>query len=139
MERDPAVGEVWLYPYLWAWQQDLGETEGRKDRPTAIVAAVHDAEGQLHIALLPITSKSPGSDRISMEIPMMEARRIGLTTSHALWIIFDDYNFDAYGESYYFDPDGRIGALSSAFLALVTARFIKALKERAIRRIRRDT
>lgn len=137
--NDPVAGDVWHYPYLWAWQQDRGETEGRKDRPTAIVAAVHDDKGRLHIALLPITSQPPRKDRISMVIPLMEARRIGLTTAQPLWIVFDDYNFDDYSESYYFELGGRIGALSSAFLALVTARFIKALADRKSRRIRLDT
>lgn len=135
---DPRVGEVWRYPFLWDRQASQGETEGRKERPTAIVAAVHDDNGSLYLALLPITSQSPGIGRISLPIPQMEARRIGLTTAQPLWVIIDEYNHDNLAESYYFDPEGRIGVMSAAFLKLVSVAFVTALRERRTRRVRRD-
>ena len=36
MTDRPQTGDVFHYPYLWAWQSALGETEGRKDRPSAL-------------------------------------------------------------------------------------------------------
>jgi hypothetical protein len=37
MSREFLPGEIIAYPYLWAWQSDGGETEGRKSRPTCVV------------------------------------------------------------------------------------------------------
>ncbi|MBY5412804.1 hypothetical protein HFO98_31140 [Rhizobium leguminosarum] len=34
MSHEFRPGEVISYPYLWAWQQQRGETEGRKQRPS---------------------------------------------------------------------------------------------------------
>lgn len=135
---DPRPGEVWRYPFLWDRQARQGETEGRKERPTAIVAAVHDGKGAIHAALLPITTKPPGDRRISVPIPQMEARRIGLTTVQPLWVIIDEYNHDNLSDSWYFDPEARIGTMSAAFLKLVSVAFVTALRERRTRRIRRD-
>ncbi|MGQ0565782.1 MAG: hypothetical protein ACT4OK_12020 [Gemmobacter sp.] len=72
---DPRPGDIWRYPYLWDRQARQGETEGRKDRPAAIVAAVHDAQGTLYLALLAITTKPPGEGRIALPIPQTEAHR----------------------------------------------------------------
>ncbi|AEG57336.1 type II toxin-antitoxin system Phd/YefM family antitoxin [Sinorhizobium meliloti] len=33
MSREFPPGQVIAYPYLWAWQHEHGETEGRKTRP----------------------------------------------------------------------------------------------------------
>jgi hypothetical protein len=135
---DPCAGEVWRYPFLWDRQSKFGETEGRKERPTAIVAAVHDAKGSLFLALLPITTQQPGTGRISLPIPQMEARRIGLTTAQPLWVIIDEYNHDNLSRSYYFDQEGRIGAMSAAFLKQVSVAFVTALQQRRTARVRRD-
>ncbi len=37
---EPRPGLVISYSYLWRDQNEAGETEGRKDRPCAIIAAV---------------------------------------------------------------------------------------------------
>jgi hypothetical protein len=135
---DPRAGEVWRYPFLWDQQSKQGETEGRKERPTAIVAAVHDAGGSLFLALLPISTQRPAKGRISLAIPEIEARRIGLTSAQPLWVIIDEYNHDNLTKSYYFDPEGRIGAMSAAFLKLASVAFVTALRERRTNRVRRD-
>lgn len=43
MSREFRLGEVISYPYLWAWQQQRGETEGRKRRPVCVVVAIRNA------------------------------------------------------------------------------------------------
>ena len=43
MSREFLRGQIIAYPYLWAWQNDRGETEGRKSRPTCVVVAVRGA------------------------------------------------------------------------------------------------
>ena len=41
--RSDRPGQIVEYPYLWQWQQDRGESDGRKRRPVCIVAAVRGA------------------------------------------------------------------------------------------------
>lgn len=47
MSRELLPGQVISYPYLWAWQNERGETEGRKRRPTCVVAAVRGTKDGL--------------------------------------------------------------------------------------------
>src|SRR5690349_9809646 len=57
MSSDLPSGTVIHYPYLWRWQRERGETEGRKERPVCIVVAVQNPRDALtHLALLAITS-----------------------------------------------------------------------------------
>jgi hypothetical protein len=134
---DPGEGDIWRYPYLWRWQSDRGETEGRKDRPTAIIAATRDAEDQKHLFLLPLTTKAPSPDRISLEVPSIEARRAGLTETDQVWVILDEYNYDVIETSFYFDPEGRVGRFSAAFSKKLLAAYSVALASQQTRRVSR--
>lgn len=134
---DPRPGDIWRYPYLWHRQSQAGETEGRKDRPTAIVAAVRNQNGDLIIALLPITTKRPPADCAAIEIPPIEARRAGLATEIPLWVILQEFNQDTVGASWYLEPDGRMGSIGPAFLARLTRKFLDHLKNRTTLAIRR--
>ena len=120
---DPSSGDVWRYPYLWSWQAERGETEGRKPRPVTLAAVVPIRSTKTMLYLLPITSLPPDEDRDTLEIPTTEARRVGLTDEQPLWIILDEHNRDILEQSFHFEPDGRIGTFSKAFIAQVAARF----------------
>src|SRR6185312_5399397 len=78
MSRELLPGQIIAYPYLWAWQNDRGETDGRKSRPTCVVVAVRSAkDGLTHLALLAVTTQPPQLDRAAIEVPDTEARRAG--------------------------------------------------------------
>ena len=55
----PAAGQVFDYHYLWKWQADRGETEGRKKRPSCVVIVVTNRAGQHVMFIAPVTSKAP--------------------------------------------------------------------------------
>ena len=76
----PVAGQVFDYHYLWKWQADRGETEGRKIRPSCVVIVVTDRAGHHVMFIAPITSKAPDPGRTALEIPETEARRAGLDT-----------------------------------------------------------
>lgn len=79
MSREFRPGEVIAYPYLWAWQQQRGETEGRKQRPVCVVIAIRGTnDGNTHLALLAVTTQSPQAGRLALEIPEIECKRAGL-------------------------------------------------------------
>lgn len=95
MSREYLPGQIITYPYLWAWQQDRGETEGRKNRPTCVVIAVRGVnDGLTHLALLAITTQPPQGSRMALDIPEIERKRAGLGDLKRCWIVVDEYNYD---------------------------------------------
>jgi hypothetical protein len=134
----PEQGDVWSYSYLWRWQHERGETEGRKSRPSAFVATVASVDGRTDLFILAITKTEPGRDRLAIEIPQMERARAGLAADLRLWIMLDEYNHDHLETSFYLEPNGYIGKFSSAFHKQVLSRFVQAAKERRVRRISRN-
>ncbi len=133
---EPAAGDLWRYDYLWRWQHEVGETEGRKSRPVAFVAVVAGRDGMTNLFILPITSMPPAPDRLAMEVPPIERRRAGLDDM-PLWIMLDEYNHDLLEQSFYFDPSARIGAFSTAFQQKALRAFVQAGKKRRAKRVPR--
>ena len=111
----PAAGQVFDYHYLWKWQADRGETEGRKKRPSCVVIVVTNAAGHHIMFIAPITSKAPEPGRSSLEIPETEARRANLDTNLPLWVILDELNADVLETSYTLEERSARGTFSPAF------------------------
>ncbi|ESZ08391.1 hypothetical protein X737_33090 [Mesorhizobium sp. L48C026A00] len=124
-------GQVISYPYLWAWQHERGETEGRKSRPTCVVIAVRGArDGLTHLGLLAITTQPPPGDRVGLEVSAIECRRAGLTDLKRCWIVVDEYNYDIAERSWYIESDGKpLGRFSKAFMMKIAGAFIEARSE----------
>ncbi len=128
MSREFQPGQVIVYPYLWAWQAERGETEGRKMRPTCVVVAVSGAnDGLTHLALLAITTQPPQRGRTALEIPDIERRRAGLGDITRCWIVVDEYNYDVAERSWYIEPgSGVLGRFSKTFVMKIAVAFAKA-------------
>ena len=125
------------YPYLWAREARRGETEGRKERPVAVGVRVARVDGDL-LLLFPITTKEPEPGRFAVEIPLIEKRRAGLDQDLRLWIIFEEYNTDIVGQSFYLEPDPPLGRFSKAFFLPLIRAFIAQRKNlTAVRRMER--
>lgn len=128
------IGSVIIYPYLWLREALGGETSGRKSRPAAVVVRRPSASGDV-IALLAITSQSPSKSQAAIEIPDAEKRRAGLDGDLRLWIVFDEYNVDVVGNSFYLEPQTPIGSFSKAFFVPLFERFVHELpKIKAVKR-----
>ena len=128
MSREFLPGQVIDYPYLWAWQHERDETEGRKARPTCVVVAVRGAnDGLTHLTLLAITTQPPQADRIAVEVSDIECRRAGLNDIKRCWIVVDEYNYDVAERSWYIEPHSKIlGRFSKAFMMKIAAAFAQA-------------
>ena len=111
----PAPGQVFDYHYLWKWQADRGETEGRKKRPSCVVIVVTNAAGQHVIFIAPITSKGPDKGRTAIQIPETEARRANLDSDVPLWVVLDELNADVLETSYTLEERSARGSFSPAF------------------------
>ncbi len=123
MGEPPKAGDILHYPYLWAWQQARGETEGCKPRPTAVAVTLHRSDGHRQVYLLAITSQPPDRAGKALEIPETDRRRAGLDQDRQLWIILDEYNVDTVDRSYYLNADDLIGRLATPFLRQVQRAF----------------
>ena len=137
MNDTPCAGEVWDYPYLWAWQDARDETEGRKNRPSAVVVTLRRHDGRTAIYLLAVTSKMPGNGRAVLEIPETERHRAGLSRDKRLWVVLDEFNSDVYENSYYMEPKAQIGTFGDAFLKQIQQRFREIVRQRKSKGIRR--
>ncbi|MBB3747008.1 hypothetical protein FHX10_006561 [Rhizobium sp. BK591] len=128
MSREFRPGEVISYPYLWAWQQQRGETEGRKQRPVCVVIAIRGtSDGNTHLALLAITTQPPQAGRSALEIPDIERKRAGLGDLKQSWIMVDEYNYDIVERSWYIEPDQQIlGRFSKSFMVKIAGMFADA-------------
>ncbi|MEO9824146.1 MAG: hypothetical protein ABJF50_06990 [Paracoccaceae bacterium] len=112
----PEAGQVFDYHYLWKWQDEKGETEGRKKRPSCMALAMVNAEGQQVLFIAPITSKQPDAERVAIAIPETEteteAHRAKLDSHIPLWVIVDELNADVLETSYTLEdrsPRGQVG------------------------------
>ncbi|MGE0238943.1 MAG: hypothetical protein AB7F09_13065 [Parvibaculaceae bacterium] len=117
------------YPYLWVREASAGETEGRKHRPVAVGIRYPTTNGEDLLLLLPITTQPPQPGRFAVEIPEIEKRRAGLEVAVRLWLIFDEYNEDVIGKSFYLEPDPPLGRFSMAFFLPLMREFIRRRSE----------
>ncbi|QEP30595.1 hypothetical protein [Pukyongiella litopenaei] len=111
----PAAGQVFDYHYLWKWQADRGESEGRKKRPSCVVIVVTNQTGQHVMFIAPITSKSPDEGRVALKIPETEARRARLDSDVPLWVVLDELNADILETSYTIEERSPRGSFGAAF------------------------
>ena len=88
----PRAGLVIRYVYLWSHEAGKGATEGRKDRPAAIVVATRkEANGEVRVIVAPITHEPPSDPDASIEIPAGVSRDLGLDGERQ-WIRLDELN-----------------------------------------------
>ncbi|MBY3158483.1 hypothetical protein HFO56_40020 [Rhizobium laguerreae] len=120
------TASVIRYPYLWAREAGRGETEGRKERPVVVGVRMPRRDGDL-VLFFPVTTKQPEASRFAVEVPAIEKRRAGLDADRRLWIIFDEFNTDIVGNSFYLEPEPPTGRFSKAF-------FLPLLRELISRR-----
>ncbi|MCZ0738172.1 hypothetical protein [Phreatobacter sp. AB_2022a] len=122
-------GSVIRFSYLWTREAVSGETEGRKDRPTAFGMRVPKPNGEDLVVLFPITSQPPQPGRFAVEVPDMEKRRGGLDSALQLWIVLDDYNTDIIGRSFHLEPLPPLGQFSKAFFLTLMREFVRLRSE----------
>jgi len=129
----PAAGQVFDYHFLWKWQADRGETEGRKKRPSCVAIVVVNEAGEHIMFIAPITSQPPSQDRSTLRIPETEVRRAKLDASVPLWVMVDELNADILEASYTLEERTPRGAFSTAF----TDSIVRGVQEvRAVGRLK---
>ncbi len=88
---NPHVGLVINYEYLWKNESDKGAEDGKKTRPTCIIAKVtHENDKDSIVLVLPITH-SPQNPSEALKIPPDVKRFIGLDDEDQ-WVICSEVN-----------------------------------------------
>ena len=138
---EPQTGQVIGYSYLWARQHDDGEVSGRKARPVCVVVPVKTREGT--VVLFPLTSQPPGRDRLAIEVPEIERRRLKLRGNARCWIILDEANQDRLPGSFHIEPISydpvvaTYGVMSPAFMQIVIKTIARAIRGSQVRLVPR--
>lgn len=134
----PKTGDVFDYPYLWGWQDDRGETEGRKDRPSCVALIVPIAQDKHRIYILPLTTKEPEPGRHSIAIPQTERVRAGLGKDREQWLLLDEWNREVLETSYYFSDRKQRGSFSRRFMDQALIELRKLLASKSISTVGRE-
>lgn len=86
MPFDPKPGLVIRYDFLWKEEEREGYSEGRKDRPCAIIVTTTPKDdGHRDVILCPITHSPPKIGESAVEIPYKMARHLKLDDEQC-WI-----------------------------------------------------
>jgi hypothetical protein len=89
---NPEPGLIISYSYLWHGEYEVGQQEGRKDRPSVIVLAVErETDETTVVTVLPITHSAPSDSKTAVEIPMPVKRHLGLDERRS-WIVVSEGN-----------------------------------------------
>jgi hypothetical protein len=88
----PLPGLVIRYGFLWSREARAGATEGRKDRPCAIVVAVpRNQHGDTRVVVVPVTHAAPEDPSSAVVLPSAVKASLGLDAEPA-WVRLDELN-----------------------------------------------
>ncbi|GBQ96711.1 hypothetical protein AA23498_2712 [Acetobacter nitrogenifigens DSM 23921 = NBRC 105050] len=89
----PSQGAVIRYSYLWADENAAGAEEGRKDRPTLVLAlSVRNEDGLAELLVLAITHSPPRDKTEAVPLPKDVKRLLGLDDAPS-WIVTTEANY----------------------------------------------
>jgi hypothetical protein len=130
------------YAYLWRGEHEQGRDEGAKDRPSVIVLAARDIEGETIVIVAPITHSAPGGPEDAIEIPMATKARLGLDTERS-WVVVNEVNRFVWpgpdlaplpGNPKRFD----YGFLPPRFFKKITSQILNRARTRKLKEVRRQ-
>ena len=88
----PEPGLVLNYAYLWHYEHQAQQEEGRKDRPSVIVLCVRrERDDATLVTVLPITHRPPAEPPSAVELPLAVKRHLGLDDARS-WVMVDEGN-----------------------------------------------
>ena len=122
----PIPGLVIRYAYLWKREADVGQIEGQKHRPCAIVVAVEREEGELVVTLAPLTRRRPKNLQKAVALTAATRRRLGLG-NQPNWILASEVN-----SFYWPGPDLRPTAKGQYAYGELPAVVFEALKQKIL-------
>jgi hypothetical protein len=116
------------YSYLWRSEAKLGRTEGRKDRPCAIVLAVKSVAGKTVAVVAPVTHSPSLAADGAIELPASTKARLGLDHARS-WIITNDLNYFTWPGPDIRPIDSMRGIAYGYLPAALTKRLVESVRE----------
>ncbi|WP_340245346.1 hypothetical protein [Roseobacter sp. HKCCA2468] len=104
----PRAEDVLRYPYLWARQAGHRVTEGRKNRPYAVILFLKAGRGSRELCWCAVAIQPPQTDTHAVEVTEIEDRRTGLDSCLPLWVVMGEHNVDVFKQSLYIEPHSHI-------------------------------
>jgi hypothetical protein len=139
----PEPGLVIRYSYLWLREHHAGREDGSKDRPCAIILALHTDEDGEQVLVVPVTHSPPENPAAALELPPVVKQHLGLDTERS-WVVLSESNLFTWP-----GPDLRriadrddssvaYGFLPPKFFAELRRRFVALENEARSRRVMRS-
>jgi hypothetical protein len=86
----PEPGLVISYAYLWNYEAQDGQEEGRKHRPCVIVLTLQrQPDSEAIVTVLPITHRPPQESSAAVEIPHPIKQHLGLDDARS-WVVVSE-------------------------------------------------
>lgn len=87
----PEPGLVIRYSYLWLREHRAGREDGSKDRPCAIILALHDKVDGEQVLVVPVTHSPPKRMTEALELPSTVKQYLGLDSERS-WVVISESN-----------------------------------------------
>ena len=123
----PEPGLVICFSYLWHREQLEGREEGSKDRPCAIVLALHGVAEEAQVLVVPVTHSPPADLSTAIELPPALKQHLGLDSDRS-WVVLSESNLFRWP-----GPDlRRVSGRQDGSIAygLLPPKFFTALRQR---------
>ncbi|MBV8686939.1 MAG: type II toxin-antitoxin system PemK/MazF family toxin [Alphaproteobacteria bacterium] len=89
--RQPAIGQLIRYAYLWLAEHEQGLEEGLKDRPCLVVMEDATLAPDVVFFVAPVTHTQPRPEALAVELPAATKQRLRLDDARS-WIITEEVN-----------------------------------------------
>ena len=133
----PPNGAVFLYPYLWDWQERSGTEQG-KDRSCCLAFVLKREKGPSGLVILPISDRRPTDDHLCLEVPSREKVIAGLDPKRPAYVHLSEYNYDQFPGSVFLPPRKlHLGKFSESFTRAIISNMMRMLKEKRMKQINR--
>ncbi len=124
----PYPGLVINYAYLWHEEYATGLEEGHKDRPSVIILATKEEDGETIVTVAPVTHSPPQNPQEAIEIPLPTKQRLRLDSDRS-WLMCGEINRFVWPGPDLRQIPGRAGEVAYGDLP---ARLFQQIKERVV-------
>jgi hypothetical protein len=124
VKQPPPNGTVFKYAYLWVWQSKKGILQS-KDRVCCLAFVWKRSNGRNGLAILPISDLAGEDPSRFITVPSREIKRAGLQVGRQAFIHIDEYNYDEFPVSHYYQSTQKpLGKFSESFTRIIIDRMM---------------
>jgi len=126
-----------IYPFLWSWEAESGQTEATKKRPCMVAMRIERKDSDPCAILIPITTRPIGNRKGYVAIPQSEVRKVGLNGMRSQGLIMQDINVENLSNPKGLSPLLHVREFSIGFSKEVTDCLRGEIDRNAVRMVAR--